>query len=197
MSGCRPDLLAVDPVTVTLARGRRPQRSQVRSRCRLGKALAEPDVEIGELRQPLLLHGLRSESHEDRAEHRDVEGQRLRCRRPVELFLENDFLDDPQIAPAEPTRPMGGRPAASIQFRCHSTISERDGACPSRSFIRINWGSLASMKLRRIGETRLAPDSSRSRRVDLEVSLWPFSHQSRPVNLVRFFGNVRQERLTG
>ena len=101
-----PDLLAVDHVVVAVLHGPGLEAGQVRSRVRLGVALA-PDLLAGEdlLEVPLLL-GLAPVRDDRGAGHPDAENVERR-RRPVEdqLLVEEELLHPAQAAPAVLLRP--------------------------------------------------------------------------------------------
>ena len=82
-----PGLLAVDDVLVAVAYRGGAQRRQVGAGVGLGEALRPPDVEVGGRRQEPLLHLLRAELRDDRADHRGVERQRRRHARALHLLV--------------------------------------------------------------------------------------------------------------
>ena len=63
------------------------QRGEVGAGVGLGEALAPPDVEVGGLRQELLLHLLRAEVRDHRADHVGVERQRRRHAGQLHLLV--------------------------------------------------------------------------------------------------------------
>ena len=73
----RPRLLPVDDVAVAVADRGGAQGGEVRAGFGFGEALAPPDVDAGRRRQEALLDLLRSEFGDHRADHLDVEVQRL------------------------------------------------------------------------------------------------------------------------
>ncbi len=101
-----PRLLAVDdPVVAVLDRGG-AQPGQVGAGVGLGEALAPPDVEVGGLRQELLLLLLGAELRDDRADHAGVERQRRRHAGPLHLLVPDVALELGPVLAAPLDRPV-------------------------------------------------------------------------------------------
>src|SRR6185312_15027508 len=106
-----PGLLAVDDVLVALALGLGLERSEVRSRAGLRKALAPPVVDTGDARQILLLLFLVAEGVDHRPDHADAESERRRCGMHLQLFVEDVVLHGGPPRSAIFLRPMRDAPA--------------------------------------------------------------------------------------
>ena len=109
------NLLAVDDIMAVFAPGGCLQRGEVRSRPRLGKALAPPIVDVGGTRQKPLLLCLGAELDQHRADHRDVERGNLGCGRQLVLLEEDHALDRRPAGTAIFLGPVEGSPAAPVE----------------------------------------------------------------------------------
>src|SRR5262249_50352132 len=110
-----PGLLAIDDPLVALALGLGAQRSKIGTGTRLRKALAPPVVDIGNARQVLLLLRLVAEGVDDRADHADAEGERLRRRIGLQLLVEDVVLHAGPARAAIFLRPVRDAPALLVE----------------------------------------------------------------------------------
>ena len=115
MGGGGPELLPVDDVVIALEARLRAQRGEIGTRAGLRKALAEPIVETRDTRQKMAFLRFRAEGDQHRTDHVDIEGQRLRRRRHVQLFLEDVLLHGAPAGAAPFRRPCRRCPAAREQ----------------------------------------------------------------------------------
>ena len=115
MRGRCPELLAIDDVVVAVANSGRAQRSEVGARARFGEALAKPVIDVGDARQKVALLFLGAERDQRRPDHVDVERERLRRRRHVQLFLENVLLNRVPARAAPFGSPGRRRPALLVE----------------------------------------------------------------------------------
>ena len=93
------------------APGARAQAREVRSGAGLGKALAPPVAQVDDARQEPLLLRLRAEGVDDRPDHADAEGDRLRRVAALDLVEEDRLLDRAPARAAPFLRPVRDRPA--------------------------------------------------------------------------------------
>jgi hypothetical protein len=100
-----PGLLAVDDPVVAVPDRSRAQAGQVGAGVGLGEALAPEDVDVGGLREELLLLLLGPELRDDRPDHPSVEGERRRHEGPLHLLVPDVELDLGPVLAAPLDRP--------------------------------------------------------------------------------------------
>jgi len=110
-----PGLLAVHDVVVALALGAHLDRREVRSRARLGVALAPPVVERKDARQEAALLCGAAESDDHRPDHGHAEGHEARRPGVGALHVEEVLLHRRPAGAAELLRPADPRPALGMQ----------------------------------------------------------------------------------
>src|SRR3954467_73577 len=111
----RPGLLAVDDPLVALAFGLGLQRGEVGAGAGLGEALAPPIVDIGDAGQILLLLLFIAEGVDHGADHADAEGERLRRRIGLQLFVEDVVLHGGPAGAAILLGPVADAPALLVE----------------------------------------------------------------------------------
>ena len=138
---CRPGFLPIDDIMIAFPHGPRFQRRQVRPSPGFRKALAEPEIKIGKLRQEELLLFFRAKGNQHRAQHIAVEAEWNRRRCALQFFQQNKALDGGPIALPTPfRRPMRHAPALGIQLLLPIQLHFLGGCAACRQTLpRIGW----------------------------------------------------------
>src|SRR3954466_9318048 len=110
-----PGLLAVDDPLVALALGLGLERGEVGAGAGLGEALAPPIVDIGDAGQKPLLLLFFAEGVDHGTDHADAEGERLRRRIGLQLFVEDVVLHGGPAGAAILLGPVADAPALLVE----------------------------------------------------------------------------------